>query len=92
MHVLKVFHSMIFSLIAKKAQAMTDVADKVDDTIMLLSLTIRNVGGAGDFSNVHLTEVRIAAIYISAAVMECLTGLVDWVNASSISPFSFRSC
>ena len=71
---------------------MGDVADKVDDTIMLLSLTIRNVGGAGDFPNVHLTEVRIAAIYLSAVVMDCLTGMIDWVNASSIILLSFRSC
>jgi hypothetical protein len=78
---------MVFSLIAKKAQAMADVADKVDDTIMRLSLTIRNVGGAGDFSNIHLTEVRKAAIYLSAVVMECLTDLIDWVNASSIVLF-----
>ena len=64
---------------------MADVAEKVDDTIIDLSLAIQNVSGA-DSSNIHLNEVRVAAIYLSAAVIDCLTGLVDWLNASSIFP------
>ncbi len=66
---------------------MADVADEVDKTLVHLSLVIQNLEGAGDFPNIHLNEgVRIAAIYLSAAVMDCLTALIDWVNASSISP------
>jgi len=78
---------MAFSLITKKTKGMAAVAEKVDETITLLSLAIQNVGGAADFSNVHLNEVRIAAMYLSAAVMDCLTGLIDWVNAPGISLF-----
>ena len=78
---------MAVSLIAKRAKAMAAVADKVDETIMHLSLAIQNVGGAAGFSNVRLNEVRIAAMYLSAAVMDCLTGLIDWVNAPGISLF-----
>jgi len=61
---------------------MTQVADKVDRTIEALSLAVQNVGVIGEFSNIHLDEVRIAAIYLSAAVMDCLTALIEWVNAS----------
>jgi hypothetical protein len=64
---------------------MAGVSEKVDDTIIDLSLAIQNVGGA-DFSNIHLNEVRVASTYLSAAVIDCLTALVDWLNASSIFP------
>lgn len=63
------------------------MADKVDDTIVDISLAIQNVGVIGEFSNIHLTEVRIAAIYLSAAVMDCLTSLIDWMTRSCIFPF-----
>jgi hypothetical protein len=69
------------------AQKTSDVADKVDDTLVDLSLAIQNIEVAGDFSEVHLEEVRIAAIYLSAAVMDCLTGLIDWVTRSGIYLF-----
>ena len=61
---------------------MTQVADEVDRTIEDLSLAIQNIGVIGEFSNIHVDEVRIAAIYLSAAVMDCLTALIEWVNAS----------
>ena len=76
-----------FLLIVQKAQAITDIADKMDEVIIDLSLTIQNIRMIEDFSNVHLNEVRIAAIYLSTAIMDCLTGLVKWLNASSISTF-----
>jgi hypothetical protein len=63
---------------------MADVADKVDETMVDLTLAIQNVGVVGDLSNIHLDEIRIAAIYLSAAVMDCLTGLIDWVTHSCI--------
>jgi|SRR5271154_3225092 len=66
----------------QKAQDISDVSDKVDNTMKDLSLAIQNVGVIGDFSNVHLDQVQIAAIYLSAAVMDCLTGLIDWVTRS----------
>ena len=62
---------MRFSLMVQKAQTMADVVDKVDDTMVDLSLAIQNVGVIGEFSNDRLNEVRIAAIYLSAAVMDC---------------------
>lgn len=71
---------------------MADVADKVDDTMVDLSLAIQNVGVLGEFSNVSLSEVRIAAIYLSAAVMDCLTSLIDWVTRSRIFHFWLHSC
>jgi hypothetical protein len=71
---------------------MADVADKVDDTMVNLLLAIQNVGVVGDFSNVRLNEVRIAAIYLSAAIMDCLTSLIDWVTGSRIFPFWLRLC
>ena len=58
------------------------MSDKVDSTMEHLSMAIQNVGVIGGFSNVHLTQVRIAAIYLSAAVIDCLTGLIDWVDRS----------
>jgi hypothetical protein len=63
---------------------MADVADKVDDTIINLTLAIQNVGVVGDLSNSHLDQIRIAAIYLSASVMDCLTSLIDWVTRSGI--------
>jgi hypothetical protein len=83
---------MRFSLMVQKAQTMMDVADKVDDTMVDLSLAIQNVGVIGEFSNVRLNEVRIAAIYLSAAVMDCLTSLIDWVTRSRIFLFWLYSC
>jgi len=77
----------VIPLIVQRAQGMTDLADKVDDTIALLSLAIQNVGVVADFSNVHLNEVRIAVLYVSAAVMDCLTSLIDWVTRSRILSF-----
>jgi hypothetical protein len=62
---------------------MSDVSDKVDDTIENLLLAMQNVGVVEDFSNVHLEEVRIAAIYLSTSVMDCLAGLIEWVGAPS---------
>jgi hypothetical protein len=62
---------------------MSDLADKVDGTLEDLSLVIQNVGVVEDFSNIHLNQVRIATIYLSASVMDCLSGLIDWVDASS---------
>jgi len=82
---------MGFSLMVQKAQAMADVADKVDDTMVDLSLAMQAIGVIGDFSNIHLDEVRIAAIYLSAAVMDCLAGLIDWVTRSRIFLFWLRS-
>jgi hypothetical protein len=73
-------------LTAQTAQAMADVADKVDDTIVDLSLAMQDIGVIGDFSNLHLNEVRIAAIYLSASVMDCLTTLIDWVTRSRMFP------
>jgi hypothetical protein len=67
----------------QKAQDISDVSDKVDGTMQDLSLAIQNVGAIGEFSNVHIDQVRIAAIYLSAAVMDCLAGLIDWVTRSS---------
>jgi hypothetical protein len=64
------------------------MADKVDDMIMDISLEIQNVGVIGEFSNIHRDEVRIAAIYLSTAVMDCLTSLIDWMTRSRISAFS----
>jgi hypothetical protein len=61
---------------------VSDVSDKVDATMVDLSLAIQNVGVIRDFSNVHFDQVRIAVIYLSAAVMDCLTGLIDWVTRS----------
>src|SRR6202035_3305500 len=71
---------------------MADVADKVDDTIENLLLAIQNVRVVGDFSNIRLNEVRIAAIYLSAAVMDCLTSLIDWVTRSRMLFSWVRSC
>jgi hypothetical protein len=68
----------------QKAKGMADVADKVDDTIINLTLAIQNVGVVGDLSNSHLDQIRIAAIYLSASVMDCLTSLIDWVTRSGI--------
>jgi hypothetical protein len=68
---------------------MTDVAGKIDATIAELLLAVQNVGVVRDFSNTHLNEVRIAAIYLSAAIMDTLTSLINWVNASSGPPFAF---
>lgn len=68
----------------QKARELGDLADKVDDVIGDLLLAIQNIGVIGDSSIVHLDEVRIAAIYLSAAVMDCLTSLINWVNGSSI--------
>jgi hypothetical protein len=56
-----------------------------------LSLAMQNVGIIGDFSNVHLDHVQIAAIYLSAAVMDCLTGLIDWVTRSGTILFIFST-
>jgi hypothetical protein len=67
---------------------MADVADKVDETIVNLTLAIQNVGVVGDFSNIHLDEIHIAAIYLSAAVMDCLTSLINWVTRSGILIYS----
>jgi hypothetical protein len=75
----------ILRLKLQKAQAITDVADKVDDTLIDLSLAIQNVGVVADFSSVCLNNVSIAAIYLSVSVMECLTGLIDWVTQSRTS-------
>jgi hypothetical protein len=63
---------------------MADVADKVDETMVNLTLAIQNVGVVEDFSNIHFDEIRIAAIYLSAAVMDCLASLIDWVTRSGI--------
>lgn len=60
------------------------MADKVDETMVNLTLAIQNVGVVEDVSNIHLDEIRIAAIYLSAAVMDCLTSLIDWVTRSGI--------
>lgn len=60
------------------------MADTVDETMVNLTLAIQNVGGVQDVSNIHLDEIRIAAIYLSAAVMDCLTSLIDWVTRSGI--------
>jgi len=65
-----------FLLIVQKAQAMTDIVDKVNEVIIDLSLAVQNIEMIENFSNVYLNEVRIAAIYLSAAIMDCLTGLV----------------
>ena len=62
---------------------MSAVADKVDETFENLLLAIQNVGVVEDFSKIHMNEVRIAAIYLSASVMDCLSGLIEWVDASS---------
>ena len=66
---------------------MADIAEKVDSTIMELSMAIQNVGVLRDYSNVYVNEIRIAAIYLSAAVIDCLTGLIEWINASGTSTF-----
>ena len=55
---------------------MTDIVDKVNEVIIDLSLAVQNIEMIENFSNVYLNEVRIAAIYLSAAIMDCLTGLV----------------
>jgi len=68
------------------------VADRVDGTLADLLLAIQSVEVAGDFSEVHLEKVRIAAIYLSAAVMDCLTGLIDWVTRPGILPFCPDLC
>lgn len=65
---------------------MADAADAVDDAMKTLLLAIQNVGVVGECSNVHVNEVRIAAIYFASVVMDCLASLIAWVNASSI-PF-----
>lgn len=67
----------------QKAQEKSDVADKVDGTL-------EDIGVVEDFSNIHLNEVRLAAIYLSASVMDYLSGLIEWVEASSI--FSTSPC
>lgn len=56
---------------------------------MDISLEIQNVGVIGEFSNNHRDEVRIAATYLSTAVMDCLTSLIDWMTRSRIFPFSY---
>jgi hypothetical protein len=63
---------------------MSDVAEKVDITIINLSLAIQNVGVVEDFSNIHVDQVQRAAIYLCASVMDCLAGLIEWVDASCI--------
>ena len=68
----------------QKANANADVAKQVDDTLIELSLAIQKIGGSRDFSNFHLNGVHIAAMYLSAAVMDCLTGVLEWVNACRI--------
>jgi hypothetical protein len=74
---------------------MTTVADQVDETLEDLSLAIQDVEVVENFSNVHLKEVRIASIYLSAAIMECLTSLIRWVTRSGCSllysPYSSAS-
>lgn len=77
--------------VLQTAQAMSDVADKVDDTMVDLSLAMQDIGMIGNFSNLHLDEVRIAAIYLSASVMDCLTSLVEWVTRSRTFFSSLRS-
>jgi hypothetical protein len=75
--ILKVQSLDLLPLILQKSEAMSDLADKVDGTLEDLSLVIQNVGVVEDFSNIHLNQVRIAAIYLSASVMDCLSGLID---------------
>jgi hypothetical protein len=75
--ILKVQSLDLLPLILQKSEAMSDLADKVDGTLDDLSLVIQNVGVVEDFSNIHLNQVRIAAIYLSASVMDCLSGLID---------------
>lgn len=67
------------------------MAAKVDDTMLALLLEIQNVSLVGDFSNVHVDEIRIAAMYLSAGVMDCLTSLIGWVTRSCTFPFLQRS-
>ena len=79
------FLNHIFCLtLYQKVKGMSEVADKVDQTFVDLSLAIQNVGIVENYSTVHLNEVRIAAIYLSAAVLDCLRGLMEWVDACSI--------
>ena len=80
------------SLIVQKAQAKADVSDTVDDTLTDLSIAIQNVGSVVDFSNIKVSPVRIAAIYLTAAVMDCLTNLIDWVTKSRTLLFYFALC
>jgi len=54
----------------------------VDRTLAFLSLALQNVPTVGILSRLQVDEVQSAAIYLSAAVMECLTSLIDWVNKS----------
>jgi hypothetical protein len=64
------------------------VGGKVDDTLVGLSVAIQNVGVVKDFSNLHLTEVRIAAMFLLAGVLDCLTSLIDWIKKSRMFLFT----
>ena len=54
----------------------------MDRTLAFLSLALQNVPTVGILSRLQVDEVQSAAIYLSAAVMDCLTSLIDWVNKS----------
>ena len=65
---------------------MGDLATKVDRTLEDLSQVIQNVGVHEEFPQIlsqqHLDEMSCAAIYLSAAVMDCLADLIEWVTQS----------
>jgi hypothetical protein len=63
---------------------MLEVAIRIDDTIVDLALAIQNVGIVEDFSHVCLNEVRIAAMYLTVSVIDCLASLIEWTDASGI--------
>ena len=62
----------------------------MDPTLEDLSQAIQNVG-VGDYfpqllSEDYLAELHSAALYLSAAVMDCLTTLIEFITQSGFAP------
>ena len=71
-------------LTLQQVQLMFGTTDKLDKTLEDLWLAIKTLGPTNDLSEFlssqQLEGVHIAAIYLSAGVMDCLTLLVDRVT------------